>query len=40
MSYYAEMSIDPMKGMTLFGETNSLISEAKKINPGNPRILP
>jgi len=38
MSYYAEMAIDPMKGMTLFGEANSLISEAKKINPGNPRI--
>jgi hypothetical protein len=38
MSFYAEMSIDPMKGMTLLGEANSLISEAKKINPGNPRI--
>jgi hypothetical protein len=38
MSYYAEMSIDPMKGMTLMGEVNSLISEAKTLNPSNPRI--
>lgn len=38
MSYYAEMSLDPMKGMTLFPEANSLIAEAKKINPENPRI--
>lgn len=38
MSYYAEMTIDPMKGMTLMGEVNSLISEAKNINPDNPRI--
>lgn len=38
MSYYAEMAIDPMKGMTLLGEANALIDKAKKINPGNPRI--
>ena len=38
MSYYAEMSIDPMKGMTLLGESNTLISQAKSINPDNPRI--
>ena len=38
MSYYAEMALDPMKGMTLFGEATSLISQAKTINPDNPRI--
>ena len=38
MSYYGEMSIDPMKAMTLMGEVNSLISEAKTLNPSNPRI--
>jgi len=38
MSYYAEMALDPMKGMTLMGEANSLISEAKRINPDNPRV--
>ncbi|MFA5818221.1 MAG: hypothetical protein WC854_02960 [Bacteroidales bacterium] len=38
MSYYAEMSIDPMKGMTLLGEANALLSQAKSINPDNPRI--
>jgi hypothetical protein len=38
MSYYAEMAIDPMKGMTLFGEANALLDEAKSINPDNPRI--
>lgn len=38
MSYYAEMAIDPTKGMTLFGEANALLSQAKSINPDNPRI--
>jgi hypothetical protein len=38
MSYYAEMAIDPTKGMTLFGEANALLSQAKLINPDNPRI--
>lgn len=38
MSYYAEMAIDPMKGMTLFGEANALLDKAKSINPANPRI--
>jgi hypothetical protein len=38
MSYYAEMAIDPMKGMTLFGEANALLDKAKSINPDNPRI--
>ncbi len=38
MSYYAEMSIDPMKGMTLMGEVNELLTDAKTINPENPRI--
>ena len=38
MSYYAEMALDPMKGITLMGEANSLISEAKRINPDNPRV--
>lgn len=38
MLYYAEMSIDPMKGMTLMGEANELLSRAKAINPDNPRI--
>jgi|WetSurSiteA1Bulk_404760.scaffolds.fasta_scaffold00336_4 hypothetical protein len=38
MSYFAEMAIDPMKGMTLLGEANALISQAKSINPDNPRI--
>jgi hypothetical protein len=38
MSYYAEMAVDPMKGMTLLGEANALLSQAKSINPGNPRI--
>jgi hypothetical protein len=38
MSYYAEMAIDPIKGMTLMGEANTLLGEAKAINPDNPRI--
>jgi hypothetical protein len=38
MSYYAEMAIDPMLGMTLMGEANALIDQAKSINPDNPRI--
>jgi hypothetical protein len=38
MSYYAEMAVDPMKGMTLLGEANALLSQAKSINPENPRI--
>ena len=38
MSFYAEMSIDPMKGMTLMGEVNELLREARSINPDNPRI--
>lgn len=38
MAYYAEMAIDPVKGMTLMGEANTLIREAKAINPDNPRI--
>lgn len=38
MSYFAEMSVDPMKGMSLIGEVNSLISYAKAVNPENPRI--
>lgn len=38
MSYYAEMAIDPMKGMTLLGEANALIDYAKALNPENPRI--
>lgn len=38
MSYFAEMAVDPMKGMTLMGEVNSLISQAKTVNPDNPRI--
>jgi len=38
MSYYAEMAIDPMKGMTLFGEATALLDKAKTINPENPRI--
>jgi len=38
MSYYGEMSIDPMKGMTLLGEANALLSQAKSLNPDNPRI--
>jgi hypothetical protein len=38
MSYYAEMAVDPMKGMTLLGEANALLSQAKSINPDNPRI--
>ena len=38
MSYYAEMAVDPMKGMTLFGEANALLDKAKSMNPGNPRI--
>ena len=38
MSYYAEMAIDPMKGVTLFGEANTLLDKAKSINPDNPRI--
>jgi hypothetical protein len=38
MSYYAEMAIDPMKGMTLMSEVNALLNEAKTINPDNPRI--
>lgn len=39
MSYYGEMSIDPMKGMTLMAEVNELINQAKTINPDNPRIF-
>jgi len=38
MSYYAEMAVDPMKGMTLSGEANALLDKAKSINPDNPRI--
>lgn len=38
MSYFGEMAIDPMKGMSLLGEANALIDRAKAINPGNPRI--
>jgi hypothetical protein len=38
MTYYAEMSIDPMKGMTLLGEANALLDKARSINPDNPRI--
>jgi hypothetical protein len=38
MSYYAEMAIDPAKGMSLLGEANALIDKAKSINPDNPRI--
>lgn len=38
MSYYAEMAVDPMKGMTLLGEANALLDKAKSINPDNPRI--
>lgn len=38
MSFYGEMAIDPMKGMSLLGEVNALIDRAKAINPGNPRI--
>ena len=38
MSYYGELSIDPMLGMTLMGEVNALLSQAKSINPDNPRI--
>jgi hypothetical protein len=38
MSYYAEMAVDPMKGMTLLGEANALLGQAKSINPDNPRI--
>jgi hypothetical protein len=38
MLYYAEMSVDPMKGITLLGEANEILSRAKAINPDNPRI--
>jgi len=38
MAYFAEMALDPMKGMTLFGEANALLDKAKSINPANPRI--
>jgi hypothetical protein len=38
MSYYGELAIDPMKGMSVLGEANALIDKAKSINPGNPRI--
>jgi hypothetical protein len=32
------MSVDPMKGITLLGEANEILSRAKAINPDNPRI--
>lgn len=38
MCYYGEMSIDPMKGMTLMAEANELLNQAKSVNPDNPRI--
>jgi hypothetical protein len=38
MSYYVEMAVDPMKGMTLLGEANALLDKAKSIDPDNPRI--
>jgi hypothetical protein len=38
MAYYAEMAVDPMKGMTLFGEANALLDRAKSLSPANPRI--
>jgi hypothetical protein len=38
LSYYSEMSLDPMKAMSLFPEANALIDQAKTLNPDNPRI--
>lgn len=38
MAIYAQLVIDPMQGMTLMQEVNSLIEQGKVLNPGNPRI--
>jgi hypothetical protein len=38
MSYFAEMAVDPMKGMELIGKVNESFDLAKSLNPSNPRI--
>jgi hypothetical protein len=38
MSLFAELAIDPMKGMNLMNEVYGLIEKGKSLNPENPRI--
>jgi len=37
-AYYLEMSVDPARALELMPTTNSLLEQAKAINPENPRI--
>lgn len=38
LSFYAQMALNPMDAMNMFGEVNSLIDHARSLNPDNPRI--
>jgi hypothetical protein len=38
LSYYAQMALNPMDAMYMFGEVNALIDHARTLNPDNPRI--
>ncbi len=38
MAIYAQLIVDPMLGMTLMQDANSLLEQGKTLNPGNPRI--
>jgi hypothetical protein len=38
LNYYAQMALNPMDAMNMFGEVNALIDHARSLNPDNPRI--
>lgn len=38
LSYYGQMALNPMDAMYMIGEVNTLIEQAKSLNPDNPRI--
>lgn len=38
LSYYGQMALNPMDAMYMLGEVNSLIDQARSLNPDNPRI--